>query len=155
MLVVPVVDHVLQQVAVAAGGNLLEEVAADHPASLGETAGFEVLRRPLHHVRLIEHDPLEVRIGAQDADQERSVPAADIDERVEGREVVGRRHDDRRHPGELGHRGVEVGRRVGILGHLGERIGGAPLAERRLARAHAVLELTPRALDACPAKTPP
>ena len=128
---VPVVNDVLQQIGVTAVGYCPEEVSADHPAPLGDAAALDLVDRALRDVRLIEDDSLQMGMGGQDAYQQRSVSASDIDDRAERREVVGGRNGDRGHASEVSHGGIEVRRVVGALGDLGEGITEATLAEHR------------------------
>src|SRR5467141_2757258 len=76
ILVVPVVEHARQQVAVATPGHRLEEVAGHR---LRRTSAGEA----------IEDDSFRIRIGLQQSGHERTVAAAYIDNAVESGKIVG------------------------------------------------------------------
>ena len=104
--------------------------------------------RALRDVRLVEDGSAQRRIGAQDPDEQRPVAAADVGDRAEGREVVRVRDRGRGLRREGRHRPVEQRGARRVLRHLGERIRiRVGPAERRLPRAHAVLEILPAVLD--------
>src|SRR5207244_11775677 len=87
-LAVPVVDDVLQEIAVAAGRSLREEVAADRLAARGETAGGDLLAGAGGRVLLIEDNAVQMRMRVENADQQRAVPATDVDDRAQRGEIV-------------------------------------------------------------------
>lgn len=76
-LIVPVVNDVLEEVGVAAARDLLEEVAADGLASLGQLALRDSPLRPLRRGGQIEDHSAESGILVQDPDQERAVATPD------------------------------------------------------------------------------
>src|SRR6266550_9071401 len=50
LLVSPVVDHVLEQIGVATGRDLLEEVAADYTAAVRQASALDLLGGLLGHL---------------------------------------------------------------------------------------------------------
>ena len=137
-LIVPIMDDVLQQVRVVRHeeppGRSLPPMASHRPAS--PCSQSAALRAP--GGRLVEDDPAQMGVRLQDADQQRAVSAADVDERAQPGKIVGRGDRDRGEPRGVGHRCVEVRvlfrRPLRIL----ERIVQASLAEHRIPGSHTV-----------------
>ena len=107
LLVLPVVDDRLQDVGVAARGNGLEEVAADHLAPLGQLGAGD-------DVRLVEEDPAGLR-GYDRGSSARNVAvaAAHVDDRARsGRSPRPRAPTSVSAAGLACHRAVEARRLV-------------------------------------------
>jgi hypothetical protein len=147
-LVVPVVNHVLEQDRVRTARDLLEEAASRDLAAVRDPEAGEVRARALRDVGLIEDDTAQPRVGLQDPAEEGAVSAADVHHCLELREVVRGGDRGRRLGSEGRHRPVEVRRGLRVLGHLHERVGaGRALLQRGQTRAHGELQLLPVVLD--------
>ena len=127
-----------------AGRDGLEEVAALGPAPVGQPGLGDARRRALGDVRRVEHDALRAGVLLQDRAEQVAVPAADVDDRAERREVVGLRDGRRLLHREPGHPLVEHRRLVGVLGEVVERLLAEHLVERGPAGADGLEQLPPR-----------
>src|SRR5208283_2267949 len=87
-LVVPIVDHVLEQVGIGSGWNLLEEAPTNHLASIRHPRALDLLFRALGDVGLVEDGSSQSGICLQNPDQEGAASATDVDDPPEGGEVV-------------------------------------------------------------------
>jgi hypothetical protein len=73
------------------------------------------------------------------------LPAADVDERADSAEVVGRRHRPCRRRGLRGHEVVEERPLLGVLAVVAEEANPVHAVECRLPRPHGVQQVPPRA----------
>ncbi len=80
-IVVPVVDDVGQDVAVASGRHRREEVAPDHVAPPGQPGRRHALARALGDRGTVEQHALRRRVHLQDGSQQQAAPTTDIDDR--------------------------------------------------------------------------
>src|SRR5262249_35733777 len=68
----------------------------------------------------IEHDTVDSRVRSEDRVQQHTVAAPDIDDRLEGREVIGLGHSWCNLGREAGHGLIEDARRLGVLAEICE-----------------------------------
>src|SRR5882762_10103165 len=85
--VVPVVEDQPEYVGVAAGGHRLEEVARDDGASIGHSPLTKKLVRSFETARLVEQHRTQARMRGENRGDEAATAAADVDNRLGGREV--------------------------------------------------------------------
>ena len=143
-LVVPVVQHVLEEVRVAARRHGFEERAACKLDPVRHTGGGEVCARARDNMRLVEQDRAAPGVAREDLADVGAVVAADVDEQLGRGEVV--RAQDRVDPLAL----VAQHRPVEALAELGELLAMFPhrhpeqLVEGGLAVANAAGEPSPR-----------
>src|SRR5581483_4724704 len=86
---VPVVDDPGQDVGVATGGDLGEEVAADCLAPIEKVGLGQGLAADLGDVGLVEEDAAHDRVLLKDGADEPAVPGPHVDQRSDTGEVVG------------------------------------------------------------------
>src|SRR5262249_10698400 len=117
-----------------------------------DAASFEERWRLLHDLRPIEQDAARAGVRRQDRRQQIAGSAADVDDRLEGGEVV--RGGDRRRlrAVEADHRRVEVRRVGGMLTEVLEDSDAERFVEAGLAGLKRVEDLLPAAPEKIPAK---
>lgn len=119
-IVVPIVQELRQEIGVAAGRDRGEEIALDDGAAVGEPGLGEVTPRPRRHGGRL---------------QERPVAAADVDDRMYRRDVVGLQRR-RGHAGrDPRHEAVENVSQIAIAGQIVEEVRPKDANKRRLFRA--------------------
>ena len=106
-LVVPVMNDVLHDVSVAAGGDRLEEIPGLGGEPAIDAGRGNARHGPLDHVRKVEQDAAHLRIALQHGDQHLAVAARDIDQCLDPREVIGIERGGNDERAEGGHRVVE------------------------------------------------
>ena len=105
----PVVEDVLHQIRVAAGGNGVEEASCfDDDAPLERCAG-EALARARNHVVEVVHDAANGGVLLQNRGEQRAIAAADVDDRATVAEIVGGQHRRNLRRRDAVHRLVEGG----------------------------------------------
>jgi hypothetical protein len=97
-------------------------------------------------MRLVEDNPVQMGMRLQNADQQRAVSAASIDNRAERGAIVGSRHRHRRASHEISHGRVEGCVLFPTPRRVFERIVESALANHRISRAHTGFELLPSVL---------
>ena len=107
LVVVEVVHDASQDVEVAVVGRGLEERPADEPATVEHARLAEVLLGRPDQARLLQQHAVRGRRRAEHQREQLPVPAADVDDRAERREVVDRRHRRPVERGQPAHRVVE------------------------------------------------
>jgi hypothetical protein len=82
------VHHIPEHIGVGATRHAVEERAGPHLTPVRHTGGFEQLRRPRHHVWLVEENPPHRLVPSEDRRQERTAASADVRDHVKDPEVV-------------------------------------------------------------------
>ena len=77
-IIIPIVDHVLQDVDICPARHLPEEVAGNGCASPGKSIDSYVFLRPFDNGRNIEQDAIQLRVGHQNRSEERALAASYI-----------------------------------------------------------------------------
>jgi MFS family permease len=114
-IVVPVVDDVLDDVRFSAGRHFVEEVATDSLASRLQSRFGDLGARFVGGLRQVEDDPVQIRIRIQNADQQRAIASAYVDQRTEWREIVRCGDRGRGQRSEGRHRLVENSRHLAYI----------------------------------------
>src|SRR5664279_3808931 len=92
MLVAPVVDNVLHEISVGAGGDVLKEIAADGLAAVVKAHVAQHAFRSLHHGTLLQQNAFHLRVPLQCFAEKESVPPSHVHQRSYAGEVVGVEH---------------------------------------------------------------
>ena len=153
-VVAPVVDDVFKHEGVA-GGHAVEERPPDHFHPVFNAPFTQQRRSARDHVGQVEQHPTGGRRRREDRRKQAAVSAADVHDRPERREVVGR-HDHRRpQVRKAGHGLIEQVSEFRGRGAVGPPVHPAQCRYARLARPyrtrqHApVFPVQPRAVEPC------
>jgi len=136
-VVVPVVQHPLDDVGIAAGWDRFEHVAAGQLAAADDPLSLQGRACSGDDVRLIEQHPSRSWTGGQNRRDKSSMAPGDVDDRAEAAKVVRRNNSGGFPAGVAGHRVVEQLARFGVAGVVFEHRhavdpveSGSPGAER-------------------------
>src|SRR5579859_2056575 len=115
--VVPVVNHLLQNVSIRARWRRFKEVAPNRFAPLRKPFSRDRAACALYNARQIKHYPLRAGIPAQDRREQPSVASPDIDNLSEASEIVCPNDAGRVSSRYLRHAGVKDLLLFGMFGH--------------------------------------
>src|SRR5262245_50590355 len=79
-LIVPVVDHALHDVGIAAVRDAFEEVSAHHRAAIRQSFASEETGRAVYRMGKFEEDPPHPRVDLQYRSQQKTVATAHVDQ---------------------------------------------------------------------------
>ncbi len=137
-LVVPVVQHALDHIAVAALGHGGEEVLGDEHAPVRDARGGEGVRGSGHADRGVDQDPVQMGVVPEDSGEQGAVAAADVHDGPDVGEVVGPSQRLGLRAAADRHRGVElraqlrIGREQVEDRASGDRLHGRPSGAQAL-----------------------
>src|SRR5262245_49382452 len=81
----------LKQIGIAALRDALEETAPNHREAPTETAAAQRFADPVNDLRLVEQHPLRTCMEIEDRLEQQAAPAADVNNAIETRKIVGGR----------------------------------------------------------------
>ena len=142
-VVVPILDDTLEDVRVGTNGHVLEKVSGDGLAPHRQPTRGDLFLGAIHRMRLVEDNPVQMGIRLQNADQQRAVPAADINNRAERGEIVRGHHRHCIESRDISHGRVEGRVIFRTPRWVFERIVKPSFAKHRSSRSHTVFELLP------------
>jgi hypothetical protein len=144
------VNHVLEDVDIAAVRYGLEKVPRHHLATMRQVRGLQPRCRRRCDVGPLDEDPLEVGVGLEERDEEVALPAPDIDHPGTRGEVIGGHHGRSRPHGPISHSVVEPRGGLGVVRPVVIDAHAEDLRKRGRARVHTVEYLRPHAVRLFP-----
>src|SRR5262249_40294086 len=119
--VVPVVQHIGEDVAVGALGDRLEEVSSDHFAAICYARRVKRRSAPNRDCRQVEEDTLQVAVSLKDRRQQGPAAAAYIGDGPHPRKVIAGGHARRECSRTLRHGGLKSSRALRVAAEILEQ----------------------------------
>ena len=143
LLVVPIVDDVLHDVGVAAGGHGFEEIGDFGAAAIFQAQRADALLRAGNNFREIAENAFHRWIFLQDGGQHHAVSAGHIYQRANAGKIVGLERGVDHHLAEVGHGGMEQRALFRLAGEIFKDGLAQNALRQRFTGLHRVHELRP------------